>query len=183
LTKDQNYLERFCKSFCDILDKYAKYVVVSGFFVISSGRSRATEDIDIIMEQIDLEKFILLHKELEKNHFECLQELDPVKIYQNYLKKNVAVRYFKNGNFIPNIELKFAKDYLDQYQLENRKKIKFTGIDVYFSSVESCIAFKEEFLKSEKDLSDAKHLRIVYSEDINENEIRKIKNMIKKYRM
>ena len=72
---------------------------------------------------------------------------------------------------------------LDEYQIKNRKKYEFTGIDVYFSSVESCIAFKEEFLKSPKDISDANHLRIVYSEEINDKEIEKIKKMIRKYRM
>ena len=32
------------------------------------------------------------------------------------------------------------------------------------------IAFKEELLKSPKDLEDSRHLRIVYSEKINEEE-------------
>lgn len=67
--------------------------------------------------------------------------------------------------------------------MRTRKKITFTGIDVYFSSIEANIAFKEELLKSPKDLDDAKHLRIVYSEKINESEIDKIKKLIKKYRL
>ena len=44
------------------------------------------------------------------------------------------------------------------------------------------IAFKEEYLRSDKDLEDARHLRIVYKGKINENEINEIKKMIKKVR-
>ncbi len=45
------------------------------------------------------------------------------------------------------------------------------------------IAFKEEYLKSDKDLEDAKHLRIVYDKEVDESEIRKIKGMIRKMRL
>jgi hypothetical protein len=45
------------------------------------------------------------------------------------------------------------------------------------------IAFKEEYLKSDKDLEDARHLRIVYEEEIDENEIKKIKEKIRKLRL
>ncbi|MHA1649102.1 MAG: hypothetical protein ACTSYB_02820 [Candidatus Helarchaeota archaeon] len=183
MTDDYNLLAKFCRDFCKILDKFTKYIVVSGFFVVSSGRSRSTEDIDIIIEPIDLNTFLELHKELEKSQFQSIQSSDPVEIYNLYLKERLPVRYIQGTNLIPNIELKFAKDKLDEYQLRTRKKITFTGIDVYFSSIEANIAFKEELLKSPKDLDDAKHLRIVYSEKINESEIDKIKKLIKKYRL
>ena len=81
------------------------------------------------------------------------------------------------------MELKFAKDSLDNYQLKNRVKLPLTGLDIWFSSIDMNIAFKEEYLKSEKDLEDAKHLRIVYSEDVNEYEIKEIKKMIRKTKL
>jgi len=178
-----DYLGDLCRTFCKIIQKYTKYIVVSGFLVIMSGRSRATEDIDIIIKPIDLNTFIKLHKELVQNQFQCLQSSDPIEIFSRYLKENLPVRYIKNGNFIPNIELKFAKDKLDEYQILTRKKIPFTEIDIFFSSIEANIAFKEELLKSPKDLDDAKHLRIVYSDDLDEKEIEKIKKMIHKFRL
>ena len=182
MSNETNYLADFCTDFCNILNKYAKYIVVSGFFVISSGRSRSTEDIDIIVETMSKELFTKFHLDLEKNGFECLQSSDSEELY-DYLNENIALRYIKNNIFIPNIELKFAKDVLDNYQIKNRTKIKETGIDVYFGSIESCIAFKEELLKSPKDLDDAKHLRIVYSEKLNEDEIKSIKKIIKETRL
>jgi hypothetical protein len=45
------------------------------------------------------------------------------------------------------------------------------------------IAFKENYLKSKKDLEDARHLRIVYEELINEEEIINIKRMIMESRL
>ena len=78
------------------------------------------------------------------------------------------------------MELKFTKDLLDEYQLKTKVKLKLTGLDIWFSSIEMNIAFKEEYLKSPKDLEDARHLRIVYKENIKEEEIKKIKDMLSK---
>ena len=73
------------------------------------------------------------------------------------------------------MEVKFAKDELDEMQIKERVKLEFTGLDVWFSSIETNIAFKEEYLKSDKDIEDARHLRIVYEGKINEKKIEEIK--------
>jgi len=161
MIEDKNLLSEFAYKFCSIIEKHTKYAVVSGFFVISSGRSRGTEDIDIIIEKMTPQKFKALHEELIKNNFSCLQSNNYIEIYE-YLKDNLSVRYILNNNLIPNMELKFSKDLLDEYQLETRKKEKNTGTDIFFSSIECNLAFKEELLKSKKDLEDAKFLRIIY---------------------
>jgi predicted nucleic acid-binding protein len=93
------------------------------------------------------------------------------------------VRYVRKGEVIPEIELKFARDDLDDYQIRTRKKLPLSGMDLWFSSIEVNVAFKEELLKSPKDMEDAKHLRIIYSGRINENEIDKVKGMIRKLRL
>ncbi|HEX7575560.1 MAG TPA: hypothetical protein VF360_04215, partial [Candidatus Methanoperedens sp.] len=84
---------------------------------------------------------------------------------------------------IPDMEMKLAKDELDDYQLKTRKKLPLTGLDLYFSSIEMNIAFKEELLRSEKDMEDAKHLRIIYSDTLDETEITKIKADIRRLRL
>jgi hypothetical protein len=181
--KYKSILEKTIEDFVKVVEKYAKYVVVSGFVAIAHGRSRGTEDIDIIIERIDLPTFIKLHKSLEKSNFECIQSNNPLEIYNDYLKENVSVRYIKKGTFVPQVELKLAKDALDNYQIETRRKLPLTGMNIYFSSIEMNIAFKEELLKSKKDLDDAKHLRIIYGNKINEKEIEKIKKMIRRLRL
>lgn len=89
----------------------------------------------------------------------------------------------RKGLLIPDMELKLAKDELDDYQIKTRKKLPLTGLDFYFSSIEMNIAFKEELLGSEKDMDDAKHLRIIYSDTLDENEIAKIKADIRRLRL
>ena len=54
---------------------------------------------------------------------------------------------------------------------------------VWFSSIEMNIAFKEELLKSDKDKEDAKHLRMIYKDEISEEAINDIKKRIRKLRL
>ena len=82
-----------------------------------------------------------------------------------------------------NEKIKNLKDKLDLEQINSRQKIPFTGLNVYFSSIEGNIAFKEELLGAEKDLEDAKHLRIIYSDKINEDKIKLIKQKIRRLRL
>lgn len=179
---NRNILDRFCLDFCKIAGKHAKYVVVSGFVAISTGRPRGTEDIDIIIEKLSKEKFTRLHNDLIKNGFVCMQSDSPDEILE-YLDDSTSVRYTYKDKPLPEMELKFAKDTLDDYQIKTRAKIPLTGLNIWFSSINMNLAFKEEYLKSEKDIEDARHLRIVFAESIDENEISKIKRIIRKLRL
>ena len=180
---DRNVLEEFAEEFCKVVDRHVKYIVVSGFVAISHGRSRATEDIDMILEKIPFDKFRELHSDLVKNRFECLQSSKEDDVY-DYLIRGDSVRYVREGTFLPpEMELKFPKDEIDNLQLATRKKFGLTGLDIWFSSIEMNSAFKEELLKSDKDIEDAKHLRIIYEDDINESLIKEIKEKIRELRL
>ncbi len=140
--KERTILDTFAEDFVNVVEKHTKYVIVSGFVAIAHGRSRGTEDVDIIIERIKKDAFIKMHNDF-------LQ----------------------------------AKDELDDYQIRTRKELPLTGLELYFSSIEMNIAFKEELLRSEKDMDDAKHLRIIYSDVLDENEITKIKADIRRLRL
>ncbi len=180
---DKTILDKFTEDFTKIVEKYCKYIIVSGFVAIAHGRSRGTEDIDMIIERIPKIKFIELHNELINSGFECMQSENPEVIYDEYLTNVTSVRYTRKGEFLPEMEIKLAKDELDEYQIKTRQKLPFTGLDIYFSSIEINIAFKEELLKSDKDMEDAKHLRIIYKDKINEKEIENIKKKIRMLRL
>jgi len=179
---ERTILDKFIEDFVKVIDKHAKYIVVSGFVAISHGRSRATEDIDMIIEKLPYEKFLGLHNDLIKNGFECVQSSKPEEVF-DYMTRGDSVRYVRKGEFLPELELKFAKDEIDNLQIATRQKLPFTGLDIWFSSIEMNIAFKEELLKSDKDIEDAKHLRIIYKEKINETLINDIKKMIRRMRL
>jgi hypothetical protein len=180
--KERTILDTFAEDFVDVVKMHAKYIIVSGFVAIAHGRSRGTEDVDIIIERIQKDAFVKMHNDLLLAGFECIQEY-PELIYDDYLNNKPSVRYVRKGHFIPEMELKLAKDELDDYQIRTRKKLPLTGMDLYFSSIEMNIAFKEELLKSEKDMDDSKHLRIIYSDVLDENEITKIKAQIRRLRL
>ncbi|MBU0466697.1 MAG: hypothetical protein KJ718_05540 [Nanoarchaeota archaeon] len=181
---DKTILDEFAEDFCRVIEKYVVYIVCSGFVAIAHGRTRGTEDIDMIIEKIPKEKFVKMHDELREGGFVCIQSEEPEKIYVDYLERGNSVRYVRDeeGFFPPEMEIKFPKDELDEEQLKERVKLPLTGVDVYFSSIESNIAFKEEYLGSEKDLEDAKHLRIIYEGKINEEKIKDLKERIRKIR-
>jgi hypothetical protein len=180
---DLNILRKFILEFSKIVEKHCKYIVVSGFVAIAHGRSRATEDIDMIIDKIGFDEFKELHEDLIKNGFECLQSIKADVLFNEYLLNGISIRYVWKDKHLPELELKFAKDSLDEIQLETRIKLPLTGLDIYFSTIEMNIAFKEELLKSRKDMEDAKHLRIIYEKEINEENINNIKKSIKKIKL
>ena len=71
-----------------------------------------------------------MHNDLIKNGFECIQSSKADDIYE-YLKNGDGVRYVRAGTFLPpEMEIKFAKDEIDEIQLNTRKKLPFTGLDI-----------------------------------------------------
>lgn len=178
LISDRNVLDKFVIDFTKILQKYSRYAIVSGFLAISNGRVRGTEDIDLIVEEMTKEAFEKFFKDIYKHKFVCIQGDDCELIWELYLKSKDTIRFVRIGTMIPDMEFKFPKNEADRVALITRKKLPLTGLPVYFGSVESTIAFKEHLLKSPKDIDDANHLRKIYSKEINEKEINRIKRLI-----
>ncbi|NCP71942.1 hypothetical protein GW835_00930 [archaeon] len=181
LVSDRNILDKFVIEFTSILEKYTKYVIVSGYVAISNGRVRGTEDIDIIIDKIPFSLFLKFLEDIYASNFECIQSDDALEIYNNYLIKKESIRFVYKGTILPNIELKFVKTEVDKYTLLKRTKLSLTGLDIYFASIESTIAYKEHYLSSDKDYEDALHLRLLYKEVLSLEEIKKIKLMIDKH--
>lgn len=179
---EKNILDLFVEDFCRIVKGHCKYILFSGFVAIAHGRSRATEDIDIIIEKLSGEDFISLHEDLVGHGFECMQSYNVKVIYRDYLREGSSVRYTRKGKFLLEMKLKFSKDELDEEQIDSRQKIPFTKLDVYFSSIEGNIAFKEKFLGADKDLEDAQRLRIIYEGELNEEKIKSLKKRIREKR-
>lgn len=48
LGKSLSELDKFVLRFIRIVEKYVDYVIISGYVVILLGRSRATEDVDLL---------------------------------------------------------------------------------------------------------------------------------------
>ena len=166
-------LDLFAKKFLDILKKHTNYLVVSGFVSICAGRTRGTEDIDIIIPAMAREKFSALFKELEKNNFWCYQGDNPKDVY-TYIKDLNSIRFAKTNEIFPNIELipfnqaKKAKFF----EFSHPQKIKIRDFEFNAPPLEFEILYKEIVLKGKKDIEDAKHLRIFFAEIIKEEKFK-----------
>lgn len=177
-TDDSVLLDKFTIDFCKIVEKHCSYVIVSGYLAISSGRVRGTEDIDIILPKLSIDEFKELHKDLLSKFSILTVEDDDIDTAYGYLIDS-NLRYVYKDSVVPNMEVKFAKNIIDVDNLQNRIKIPLTGLDIYFAPIECAILYKEQYLGSEKDLEDARHLRKVFTEEISETKINKYKELIK----
>jgi len=161
-------LDKFVIKFVEILDKNkVNYVLVSGYIAILFGRSRETEDVDIILEKISFEKFSLLWESLGKE-FECLNTSSPKEAYEGFLLEKTAIRFAYRGQFIPNVEIKFPKKEFESETLRNKLIVKGEAYSLNISNLEKQIAFKL-FLGSEKDLEDARHLWDIFKENLDKS--------------
>lgn len=173
LSREISDLDSFAFDFLKILEKYSNYVIIGGYVSILLGRSRASEDIDVIIPKLELTKFIVLCENLYKNGFYCLNTDDFKEIY-DYLINHVSVRFARKDTIIPNMEVKFAKTKFDKIALNNPIEIHVKNKKIIIACLELQIAFKEIVLRSPKDIEDARHIRNVAGEYLD-------KNLIKKY--
>ena len=173
-------LDNFTLDFTNILEKNTDYVIVSGYVAILLGRARASEDVDVIIPKIDFPKFQSLYTELKKNNFYCLNAEEVSTVY-DYLKDNLAVRFAKNDTIIPNIKMKWIKSDFDRFALENTIDVNLSKGKLRISHLELQIAFKEEVLKSPKDLEDARHLEKIAEGYLDNKLINKYREMLREF--
>ncbi|MCJ7816653.1 MAG: hypothetical protein MUP55_02235 [Candidatus Aenigmarchaeota archaeon] len=178
LDKVKTELDDFLLDFVKILEKHTKYVIISGYVSILFGRTRGTEDIDMIIEKMDKGRFEKLYAELKGKGFYCLnaETLDDVF---DQLSEKLAVRFAKTRQVIPNIEVKFAKKPLDNETLRENLTVIMPFGRMIISKIEQQIVFKRYVLKSEKDMEDARHLENVFKGYIDKDKIERYKKMVK----
>ena len=168
LVKELNDLDKLVIDFVRILDRNkVKYVLVSGYVSILFGRSRSSEDIDIIVKKLPKRRFAVLWEDLLK-YFECLVPDNFESAYDKYLMKQTSIRFSRKDQPIPNIEFMFPKaEDLDNWVLKNGKQVRLNRHALKISPIELQIAYKL-FLGSGKDIEDARHLYQLFKENLNQ---------------
>lgn len=170
-------LDIFVIDFINVLKKYVDYVVVSGYVSILFGRSRGTEDVDILIKKIDIDTFIKLHKELIEKNYWFLNAENPIELY-GMLENKLAIRATLKNTVIPNIEIKFAKNELDIISLNEHRVVKIGKESLNISPIELQIAFKLH-LGSDKDIEDAVYLYDIFLEHLNKAKLKQYMNILK----
>jgi hypothetical protein len=168
LVKELNDLDKLVIDFVRILDRNkVKYVLVSGYVSILFGRSRSSEDIDIIVKKIPKRRFSVLWEDISKKNFECLVPDNFEGAYDRYLMKQTSIRFSRKDQPIPNIEFMFPKaEDLDNWVLKNGRQVRLNRYALKISPIELQIAYKL-FLGSKKDIEDARHLYQLFKENLN----------------
>jgi hypothetical protein len=172
LDREEFAVDRFARKFASRLDALSiRYVYISGYVAIAFGRSRNTEDVDVIVERIPFDKFEMLWQSLSRD-FDCINAPSAKAAFEEYLSNGTAIRFALAGQFIPNVEFKFPKDKWDDYSLEHRVRMALNGSTVFISPLELQIAYKC-FLGSQKDIEDAVYLLELLKEHLDLASLRK----------
>lgn len=170
-------LDVYVIDFINVLKKYTDYVIVSGYVSILFGRSRGTEDIDILIKKIDIDTFIKLYQELIEKNYWFLNADNPAELY-GMLENKLAIRAAAKDTVIPNIEIKFVKSELDITALNEHRVAKIGDESINISPIEIQIAFKL-YLGSDKDIEDAIYLYDIFLEHLNRVKLKQYLNILK----
>lgn len=166
-----NELDKLVIRFIKILEKHTDYVIVSGYVAILFGRSRTTEDVDIIIPEMPKEKFASLFNELTKSGYWFLNSSKMDDVY-DLLASKASARAAIDGEISPNFELKFARKSPDMIALKEKLCVELGEGKLHIAQLELQIAYKEKILGSDKDFEDARHLRVVFAKHLNSDLIK-----------
>jgi len=172
LEKALNVLDEFAIKICRILQNYFDYAIVGGYVAILFGRSRVTEDIDIIVsgEKLSIEYLSSFYDALLEKGFWIFNALKPENGYE-YLREGLSIRIAEKNTVIPNAELKIAMKRLDFVSLEEKIKVILNENVLYLGSMELNIAYKF-YLGSQKDIEDAIHLYCLFKDVLDISKLR-----------
>lgn len=179
LDRELSELDLFVLKFIRILEKHTKYAIISGYVAILMGRTRTTEDIDIFIQRLSKEKFCKLYQELLEKGYWSVNVDSAEELYSMLNEDNLGIRIAEKGKVVPNIEIKFIKDKLDELSLKEKIKVITEKGELMISDIPLQVAYKKFVLKSQKDLEDARHLQELFG--IQEEKIRKYKLLLKEY--
>ncbi|MBU4245847.1 MAG: hypothetical protein ABIF85_00455 [Nanoarchaeota archaeon] len=176
--KETNELDNFVISFIEILDSLQiNYVIVSGYVAILFGRSRATEDIDVLIEPISKERFSELYATLIKNGYWIINSTTEKDAFE-ILNDRSSIRVAENNKIIPNMEVKFVKDEIERYSLNKKIRVEIGDKTLFLSPLEMQIAYKF-YLSGEKDIEDAYFLFSLFKDKLNNEELKSLIKSLK----
>ncbi len=172
-----NELDKFTIDFINLLEKYTSYVIVSGYVSIVLGRTRASEDVDLLIPRMDFEKFKNVFEDLDKNNFECANTSDIKEAFEMWHEH--AIRFYRKGMPLPTMEVKMITNKIQEDALKDRIKLILKNKTLYISPLELQIAYKLslisqgdfEEVSSDKDFEDAKHIYEYFKDNLNKEKL------------
>jgi hypothetical protein len=171
ISRDLSELDRKVVEFLSILDDVdVRYVVVSGYVAILTGRSRGTEDVDVVLEPLsDAETEALAERFDSDGYWGTAMPLEDM---QMMLSDGDRFRIAEEGEFVPNFEMWFAKNDIERRILDDPLLADLGDNEFPISPIETQIAFKLYLAQSDgstrgKDFEDALHLYTAFGDALN----------------
>lgn len=158
--REPNHLDELALEFSAILsDLGIDHVFVSGYVAILTGRARATEDIDVLLEATDDETVARLVQRLEDAGL--WGPAMPLDSMAEMLEDNIWVA--RDGEMVPHLEVKLADDEYDRASLTDSITARLTsvGAELPIGPLELQIAYKL-YLGAQKDFEDAVHMYTLF---------------------
>lgn len=169
IDKQPSKLDKLVIDVTDLLESVGvEYSIVSGYVAVLLGRSRATEDIDIVTERFDDKTAEVLVEEFrDAGYWGTAMPLD--QMYET-LVDDLPVRVAEEDHRVPNVELKFAADQYDRASLNHTVTVRLIDEDLTVGSLELQIAYKLG-MGAEKDFEDALYLYAMLEPNLNTREL------------
>lgn len=167
--REPNELDDLAVEFSTLLEELGiDHVFVAGYVAILAGRSRATEDIDVLVERVDGETIGELVERLEDASF--WGPAMPLEEMAEMLSGNDNIWIARDDEVIPHLEVKYPSDEFDRASLENSITARIGDAAVPIGPLELQIAYKL-YLGTQKDFEDAIHLYTLFGESLRTNEL------------
>lgn len=159
-----NALDELAIEFSSLLsDCDVDHVFIAGYIAILTGRARATNDIDVLIERLSAEEIDALVEKLRaSDYWGPAMPLD--SMYEN-LSEGTNIWIAPDEQMTPHLEVKFPTDEFDRASLANAIDAQIGGATVPIGPLELQIAYKL-YLGSQKDLEDAAHLYALFGETL-----------------
>lgn len=167
--REPNDLDELALRFTSILeDLGVKHVYVSGYVAILAGRSRATEDIDVLLEPLD-ERMVstLVERVREDGLWGPAMPLDSA---MELLGNGDNVWVARDDEMVPHLEVKFVRDEFDRASLEHSVVARIAGRELPIGPLELQVAYKL-YLGTRTDFEDAVHLYTLFEETLRTREL------------
>lgn len=167
--RELNDLDELALRFTSILDDLGvKHVYVSGYVAILAGRSRSTEDIDVLLEQLDEEMVSTLVERVREDGL--WGPAKPLDSAMELLGNGDNVWVARDGEMVPHLEVKFVRDEFDRESLENNVTARIEGRELPIGPLELQVAYKL-YLGTRTDFEDAVHLYTLFEETLRTREL------------
>ncbi|SDR34617.1 hypothetical protein [Natronobacterium texcoconense] len=167
--REPNALDELAIDFSAVLsDLDVEHVYIAGYLAILTGRPRATDDIDVLVEPLSETEIETVVEELrDADYWGPAMPLE--EMYGN-LSEGTNIWVAPDGQTTPHLEVKFPTDEFDRASLSNAIEARVAGETIPIGPLELQIAYKL-YLGGQKDFEDAAHLYSLFGETLRETDL------------